>query len=348
MTDRALYFGILRKALGALSRHSDAQVARSAARFANLTDLLDLSTRAGETPTIDRENSGFPIHPEIVRIAGDLRKGPLGKVRSSADIVDEMLDEMIVGKRMPSDQQIEDMALSQYAGRIDQLGKGDSGADAVVGTSVVDTFKRVTPREINHETREVRYEWDFWPAMNSRPTVTTARMELETEDAVSVEEWAKMETMRAAHGFTGVGNTLLMLAQAIDKFQKARLKELVKVTFTGIETPAFHSTSEDFHARLAAIDDEATAWILRFEVEKLRSKGTLRKSAGLLRGEVVSEDFHVNVHREDTKTRGCSAFDRHAIMSASAYKAISDKKAFLSETTVHVLSDDGAVLNENI
>lgn len=348
MTDRALYFGILKKALGALSRHSDTQVARSAARFENLTDLLDLSTRAGGAPTIDRENSGFPIHPEIVRIAGDLRKGPIGKIRPTREIVSEMLDEMIVGKRMPSDQQIEDMALSQYACRIDQLGKGDSGADAVIGTSVVETFKRVSPREIAHDTPEVVYEWDFWPAMNSQPSVISARMGLETEDAVSVEEWAKMETMRAAHGFTGAGNTLLMLAQAIDKFQKARLRELVKVTFTGIETPSFHSTTEDFHDRLSAIDDESTAWILRFEVERLRSKGTVRKSAGLLRGETAYEDFHVNIHREETRTRGCSAFDRHALMSASAYKAISDKSAFLSETTVHVLSDDGQVLNENI
>lgn len=348
MTDRALYFGILKKAFGALSRHSDLQVARSAVRFGNLYDLLDLSTRAGETPTIDRQNSGFPIHPEILRIAGDLRKGTLGNARPTVDIVNEMLDEMIVGKRMPSDQQIEDMALALYVNRIDQLGRGDSGADAVVGTSAAETFKRVEPREIAHNTRTIVYEWDYWPALDSKPSVTLARIDLDTEDALSVEEWARIETMRSAHGYTGAGNTLLMLAQAIDKFSKARLKELVKITFTGIETPLFHSTSDDFHARLAAIDDESNAWILRFEVERLRSKGTLRKSVGLLGRESVSEDFHVNIHRDDTRTRGCSAFDRHALMSSSAYKAISDKKSFLAETTVHVLSDDGSVLNENI
>jgi hypothetical protein len=348
MTDRALYFGILKQAFGALSRHSDPQVARSAERFCNLYDLLDIKTRTGETPTIDRENSGFPIHPEIVRIASDLRKGTLGSVRPAAAIVDEMLDEMIVGKRMPTAQQLEDMALTLYAGRIAQLGKGESGADSVVGTSAAETFKRVWPRVIAHDTTELRYEWDFWPAITSQPCTTLACMELETEDAVSVEEWAKVETLRAAHGFTGAGNTLLSLARAIDKFQKARLKELVKITFTGIETPLFHCTTDDFHTRLAAIDDESNAWILRFEVEKLRSRGTLRKSGGAFRADQLSEDFHVNVHRVETKTRQCSTFDRHALMSASAYKAISDKKEFLFETTVHVLSDDGSVLNENI
>ncbi|MDW9478822.1 hypothetical protein GOB57_08975 [Sinorhizobium meliloti] len=348
MTDRALYFGILKKAFGALCHHSDPQVARSAGRFCNLYDLLDIKTRTGETPTIDRQNSGFPIHPEVVRIASDLRKGTLGTVRPSAEIVNEMLDEMIVGKRMPSAQLVEDMALTLYSGRIDQLGKGDSGADAVVGTSAVETFKRVFPREIAHDTREVRYEWDYWPATSSQPSASFARMELETEDAVSVEEWAKVETLRVAHGFTGAGDTLLSLAQALDKFQKARLKELVRITYTGIETPLFHSTSDDFHQRLAAVDDESSAWILRFHVEKLRSRGTLRKPGGVLRSEVLSEDFHVNVHRDETRVRQCSSFDRHALMSSSAYKAISDKKAFLSETTVHVVSDDGTVLNENI
>nr|WP_250807923.1 hypothetical protein [Neorhizobium tomejilense] len=348
MADRALYFGILKKAFGALSRHSDPQVARSAVRFGNLYDLLDLSTRAGGTPTVDRENSGFPIHPEIVRIAGDLRKGTIGRVRPAAVIRDEMLDEMIVGKRMPTDQQIEDMAYALYNERIDQLGRGDSGADAVVGTSAVETFKLVSPREIAHDTGEVRYEWDYWPAMDSKPVVTLARVEFQTEDTVSVENWARVETLRAAQGFTGAGNTLLMLAQAIDKCQPTRLKELVKITFTGIETPLFHSSSEDFHRRLAAIDDEADAWILTFEIERLRSKGTQRKAAGLFRPDILTEEFHVNTHREETSKRKCSAFDRHALMSASAYKAISDKKAFLSETTVHVLADDGSVLNENI
>lgn len=348
MTDRALYFGILKKAFGALSRHSDTQVARSSERFCNLYDLLDIKTRAGETPTIDRQNSGFPVHPEIVRVASDLRKGTLGTVRPAADIVNEMLDEMIVGKRMPSAQQVEDMALTLYAGRIDQLGRGDSGADAVVGTSAVETFKRVSPREIVHDTHEVRYEWDYWPAISSQPSVSLARMELETEDAVSLEETARLETLRVAHGFTGAGNTLLMLAQALDKFQKARLKELVKITFTGIETPLFYSTSDDFHQRLAAVEDESNAWILRFEIERLRSRGTQRKPGGVLRSDILSEDFHVNVHRDETRTRQCSTFDRHALMSASAYKAISDKKAFLTETTVHVLSDDGSVMNENI
>lgn len=348
MTDRALYFGILMKAFGALSRHSDKQVARSAERFVNLCDLLDIKTRIGETPTIDRQNSGFPIHPEIVRIASDLRKGLIGTARPSSEIVEEMLDEMIVGKRMPSDQQLEDMALSLYSDRIAQLGRGDSGADDVIGPSVAETFKRLSPREIAHDTKEVTYEWDFWPAIDSKPSVTSARLVLETEDAVSVEQWLRIETTRAAHGFTGAGNTLLQLGQAIDKFQKARLKELVKVTFTGIETPLFHSSSDDLHERLAAIDDETNAWILQFEIERLRSRGTLRKGRGIFGSETASEDFHVNAHREETKTRCCSAFDRHALMSASAYKAISDKKAFLAETTIHVVSDDGSVLNENI
>jgi hypothetical protein len=259
-----------------------------------------------------------------------------------------MLDEMLVGKRMPNDQQVEDMAVSIYADRIGFLGKGDSGADAVVGASVAETFKRISPREIGHDTREIAYEWDYWPAMDSRPSVTLARMELDTEDAVGVEEWARVETMRAAHGFTGSGNTLLMLGQAIDKFQKARLKELVKITFTGIDTPMFHSPSEDFHSRLAGLDDEENAWILRFEIARLRSKGTQRKSGGLLRPDVLSEDFHVNVHRQQTRERGCSAFDSHALMSASAYTSIADKSTFLSQTIVHVVSDDGSVLNENI
>jgi hypothetical protein len=348
MPDRALYFGILKKAFGALSGHSDPQVARSAARFVNLYDLLDLSTRAGGTPTVDRQNSGFPIHPEIVRIAGDLRKGTIGQARLPSEIRDEMLDEMIIGKRMPTDQQIEDMALALYNARIDQLGRGDSGADSVVGTSPVETFKLVSPREIEFDTKEVRYEWDYWPAMDSKPVITMARIDFQSEDTRSVENWARVETLRAAQGFTGAGNNLLMLAQAIDKCQPTRLKELVKITFTGIQTPLFHSSSEDFHSRLAAIDDESNAFILTFEVERLRSKGTHRKSGGVFRQDILSEDFHVNIHRHETASRKCSAFDRHALMSASAYTAISDKKDFLSETTVHVLSDDGSVMNENI
>ena len=348
MPDRALYFGILRKAFGGLARHSDAQVARSASRFANLYELLDVKTRTGDSPTVDRQNSGFPIHPEVVRVAGDLRKGAIGKVRPTGEVIDEMLDEMIVGKRMPSAQQLEDMAVTLYAELLDRFGHGESGADAVVGTSAAETFKRLSPREIARDTREVVFEWDYWPALDSRPCITTARIELETEDAVSVEEWARIELMRAAHGFTGSGHTLLQLGQAVDRFQKARLKELVRITFTGIETPLFHSTSPEFHARLAAVDDEAEAWILRFEVERLRSRGTVRKGGGLFSGEQAHEDFHVNVHRDETRTRSCSAFDRHAVMSASAYKAVSDMRDFLIGTTVHVLADGGSVLNENI
>lgn len=348
MTDRALYFGILRKAFGGLAGHSDPQVARSAERFANLYDLLDFKTRAGETPTIDQQNSGFPVLPEIVRIAGDLRKGTVGKVRPSSEIVTEMLDEMIVGKRMPSAQQVEDMALTLYAGRIDQLGRGDSGADAVVGTSAVDTFKRVSPREIAHDTKEVVYEWDYWPAISSQPCVSLARFELETEDAVSIEETARLEALRNAHGFTGAGHTLLNFALAMDKFQKARLKEIVRVNFTGLETPFFYNSSTEFQERLLGVDDEKQAWILNFEVERLKSRGTLRKQGGVLRSDVLSEDFHVNVHRAETQSRQCSTFDKHALMSVSAYKAVADMNQFLTETTVHVLSDDGAVLSENI
>lgn len=348
MADRTLYFNTLKKAFGALALHSDVQIARAAVRFGNLADLLDIKTRAGGDPTVDQQNSGFPLLPEVVRVAGDLRKGTAVRSRPTREIVDEMLDEMIVGKRLPGAQLVEDMALALYVERIASLGKGDSGADEVVGANVTDTFKRISPREIDHSTTDVVYEWDYWPATNSQPSVTTARLVLESEDPASAEGWAKVELIRAAHGFTGAGHTLLQLAQAVDKFQKARLKQLVRITFTNIETPLFHATDDDFHQRLSGIEDEETAWILRFRVVKLNSKGTVRRAGGFLSGEVASEDFYVNVHREDTKRRSCSTYDEHVLMTASAYKAISDKTDFLRDTTVHVVSDDGLTLNENI
>jgi hypothetical protein len=154
--------------------------------------------------------------------------------------------------------------------------------------------------------------------------------------------------MRAAHGYTGAGHTLLHMAREIDRFQKARCKEIKRFTFTHIETAAFHATGTPLASALAGVEDEENGWVLRFEVERLVSKGTRSKGGGLFSGQTHVEDFYINTQRDETAERSCSAFDRHALLTASAYKALAHRPEFFRDTRVHVVSDDGRTLNENI
>jgi hypothetical protein len=228
------------------------------------------------------------------------------------------------------------------------LGRGQSGADNVVGAAPVDTFKRVSPQEITQDVTRLVYEWDYWPALNSKPFVTSVHFETSSEDIVELDNWLRGEALRLAQSHTGAGMSVLSLGQALDRLQKVRTKSIERITFSALETPVFHVSGDEFFERLAGVEDENDAWILHFEIESLRSKGTLRKGGGVLRSDVLSEEFDVDLEREETKSRGCTRFDSHALMSASTYKAIADKENFLAKTTIHVLSDDGAILNENI
>lgn len=347
MTSNRSHIETLGKAFLGLSKHSDGLIGRAAVRFHNLVQLMDSKSKTGIDPTMDAQNSGFPILPEVMRVSSDLRKGTLDTARRTDEVLKEMLNEMLVSKRLPNGQQIEDMALAKYAEKLSVLGRGESGADEVLGPTTVETFKRVSPREVESDTREVVYEWDYWPASDSRPAVTTARIEIESADPIATENWIKVEVMRAAHEYSGAGATLFELAAEIDKNQKMRLKELTKVTFTGIETPGFHTTSEELHALLSSVEDETKSWILTFEVEKLKSRGTQIKRRFIMPA-VKYEDFYVNPHQKETIARRCSSFDRHAVMPSKSYGVVSGMKDFVKETMIHVVSDDGRTLNENL
>lgn len=347
MITRSNYFNVLKLAFGKMSEHSDECVSYTGTRFANLFHLLDAKTRAGDLPIIDTEVSGLPILPDVVRIENDINRTSGKDLSIVREIKNQMINEMLVGKRMPTPQQLKDICEASYKNEIQDLKDKFGSNDFIVFSNALSVMFAENVHNDDDMNRK-HYFWDYWPASVNQPFVTKLITDFSGSKISEYQSEYFNIVADKAQKFAGNGSTLYEFAREIDCFKHARTKEISRVIIRKLEMPGFLTSSEEVDVKLSNIEDPNYAWALHFDVKRLKSRGTIVTPAALLSPSSIKEDFFVNTTREETLEHQCSEFDRHVIMPPHTYRALEQLPEYKENIVIHIAPDDRTSLVENI
>ena len=281
MVTRSLYFNGLGRAIAGMSQHSDRLISQTGSRLDNLFHLLDIKTRAGDMPAIDFERSGLPVLPDVIRIENDIQTPPKGDPQLIKNIKNQMIDEMVGSKRMPTQQQICDVASAVYANEINHLKKEANENSFIVGTNSI-LVQDVHYTDEEGSIQKQLYSWDYWPAAKNYPSVTEMMIEYLDEDFAQAQDMYAKEASKIINKLSGTQHSILALAREIDRIRHGRTSELSRIQLRKFESIAMFASNEDTKNAFFNIENEKDAWALHFDVERLRSRGTIVKPSSIL------------------------------------------------------------------
>lgn len=355
MNARTYYFKTLEKITHILSNHSDLRVAALFNRLDGLFDLMDIKTIMGEMPKVDDHKSGFPILKEVISVSNDYtdfkKNNMINEINNiSNEIVDtknNMLDDMLIRKKVPNSSIIQEMARLKYMKELFAYVNEDKPIFFL--PNAFHSFEYAYTKKSENDLR-LNVQWTYWDGTTSQPVMVFCHFTVEDiNKKIEIEE--EIETIKkVANNFSGIGFSPLTLASEIDETSiNLRLKKLSKITVVSFITEFFSKVEDEMLTILKTIDDIENAWAIRWCVDNINSGSTYVIKNGLF-SKKIRQKFIVDTLDPDCASRSVSSFEKHIAMPHQIFQAISNKKKdlkTLKNSNIHVISDIGN-LTENV
>jgi hypothetical protein len=340
LSAREFYFRTLGRMTDVLSGHSDTIVSESFERLGHLFRLMDLRTAAGDEPTIDLQRSGLPILREVISVCNDLDAAPGSDAdaREAADIKAEMLDDMLVRRRVPSERLRKEMARALYRKTVDEERPSPGARPTVFQADANRSFVYADTRDARGNPG-ARATWDFWDGPSSRAIMIFADFRLEDPSALASE----MPAVRSvASRFSATGFTPLSLASEIDDATLGlRLVKLSKITVGPFLSEAFSAVDDPIMDAMKAAEDIEDAWAIRWTVDHILAGGTKWVSGGLFKPQRPQQNFLVTLTDPDCAMRSVTSVERHVAMPHGMFQRLAGRRhecESLKTAAIHVLS----------
>lgn len=334
MSLHSLYFQTFERILTGLTTISDPMVVHMATHLLPLFKLLEQKAYTDHFPALDRERSGLPILPEIIKIHQEIANATPPK-RSVDTIRANLLDEMLIKRRLPNDKLLQNIEQSLYATMLMEKG----------------TLFQGEPNDLDPMTDGsfLRLSWDFWDGATATPIF--CRAWLHEQIRAPIDE----ELIRSlGRRFSGSGYTPLAMAiEFDDAIEDLRLKHLRKLTFGPFLSPIFSSAGSLFSPLLQDMADDRANWMLFWQIDEVISSGTENKREGFFRSKRPRERFLTDTSDATLIKRGASTTRQHLLMPPPIYQKIADCSpdnaitTALHHTRKHVLATDDKLI-ENI
>ena len=285
---------------------------------------------------INRTESGFPAHQDVLELAND-RKGAterLAELPPGDDLRQRMVD-TIIGERRYPDEAWRDMATRVY---LEHLEKADFFAPFVLPETV-----RVS---VNPKTGRPYYvvHWGAFDGTANLPLVYVAVIEDSSEAMVRslVRDGKLNEQMpiplpvggllnpQLAHPFdawaeanSSYGLTPSTIATSLDEsFDNLHPKQLRRFVLGPFYSAGITEHGGRVNDVLGRIRREENAWLLTWTIQEVFSVGETAAKKGLWSSQPARERFHIETDDLEAARTGVSAYSKNALVPHEAYQAL--------------------------
>lgn len=288
--------------------------------------------------TVDRVESGFPVHQELMEMANDASQAD--RHLRGMPTVDALKDEMV--RKIVGDHEVPvklQYALSQRL-YYEELLKGDlfwakNDPDAVWQGNISD------------RRREFLVHWAVYDSQNNLPTIYLMDVEDTGRRALPKDErrWPEVQSHLMAQSLGEL--KLLTIARGFDQdFDDLHPKRLRRIHLGPMYSHAFTKQVGPLHDVLEqARAPDGEDWALVWTIEELESERVESEKSGWF-GTVEREVFTVDLFAENGVTDiGATRMERSIILPQRPFQALEEHKpAGFRRVEKFVVSPNGRVL----
>jgi hypothetical protein len=334
---------------GSLNRDEVAIIARYVSAldftFRALANKYHMSGRAeGAGPgalTFDREDSGFPIHAELLQMASDAAQATkhLKNMPSSDRLRDEMVEEIVGKLTVPTRLQY---AMSQRL-YYEELAKGDlfwpqNDPDAAWMGNLA---------EGRDPRRRYLVHWAVYDSGLNLPTIYLMEVEDTGRTALPKDEtrWPAAQAHLMAQSMAGL--KLVTIARGFDRdFDDLHPKRLRRIHVGPMYSHAFTRQTGPLRDVLAeAHAPEGEDWALAWTVEELESERVEMEKSGWF-GQVEREIFALDPFSGRGADTGATRMSRAVILPERPFQVLAEKNPpGFRDVRKFVVSPGGQVLS---
>ncbi|MCY4334764.1 MAG: hypothetical protein OXC60_08840 [Litoreibacter sp.] len=286
--------------------------------------------------TIDKNESGFPVFGEIMKMANDAQQAAkhLAGMRTGPELKDEMIRQIVGDLTIPTKLQYA-MAQRLY---YEQLERGEL------------FWATNDPQAIwagnDGERRRYLLHWAIYDSQQNIPTIYL--MEVEDTGDVSLPKdarrWPSVQAHLTAQGSSGL--KLLTIAQGFDRdFDDIHPKRLRRIHVGPMYSHAFTLQSGPIRDVLAeAQGAPGEDWTLAWTLETLSSERVEYEKKGWF-GSVEREIFKLDPFAGRGAETGATSTERAMIMPQKPYQVLAEKNpAGFASIRKFVVSPSGRVV----
>ncbi|MAM63977.1 hypothetical protein [Maritimibacter sp. UBA3975] len=337
------------EAEGSLGRDEVAVIARYVVSlgftFRALANKYHMSGRVeGAGPgqlTFDREESGFPIHAELLQMSADAAQAikHLKNMPSVARLKDEMIEEIVGKLTIPTRLQY---AMSQRL-YYEELAKGDLFWPQMDP----DTVWLGNVAEGRDPRRKYLVHWAVYDSGQNLPTIYLMEVEDTGRTALPKDEtrWPQVQSHLMAQSMGGL--KLVTIASGFDRdFDDLHPKRLRRIHVGPMYSHAYTRQVGPLRDVLAeARAPEGEDWALAWTLEELESERVEREKSGWF-GTVEREIFALDPFSGRGADTGATRMSRAVILPQRPFQVLAEKNPpGFRDVRKFVVSPGGQVLS---
>ncbi|MTH95902.1 hypothetical protein [Roseibium sp. RKSG952] len=339
MDSRHEYFSLLKGIAEALSEFSEPLAKSAFERLSVLFMLMEIRASGGRSMNIDHKNSGFPVAADVLAIGNDVVEGVAMTGDRPDDVRKEILDEILLRRRLPNERMRERLARGLYAREMNRV----KSSEAAVFCS--NSEEQVFFKSLDGGDR-YEFKWDAWDSSLGR--AIHCRADIKTDGKLDGEALEKTlrKVKNVASKFASSGFKMITLAQEIaDSSDHIYVNLVERVVIGPLLNPSFSSVDDPVRDAFESVSNQRDAWVIRWIHETAEAGSTKEVRAGIFSSR-TSQNFRVDTSDPDCAERGATEVVQHIAMPHAVYQQISTRRnecPSLKGASVHVVTKTGLI-----
>lgn len=295
--------------------------------------------KGGDTFSIDKSESGFPIHREILQMAADAMqaKKHLKSLPSQERLKKDMINHILTERSSPTQLQY---ALSQriyyeYLDTADMFLTQNHPELVWIG------------KDIKAGRRSYLIHWASYDSQTNLPAIYLMQLEDTAHRALPHDErrWPRVQSHLMAQAVSGL--KLITIAKGIDQdFDSLHPKMLRRFHIGPMHSHTFTQQHGPIRDVLAEASGEAGLdWALAWTVESLISESTTTEKAGIFK-KLERQIYSLDRFDPATSEAGVTDIRRSLILPHRAYQVLEEKhSADFGSTRKYVVGQSSKILS---